>query len=264
MNKTAWIAVLLATATVVPAAERRRGRELHEGTPVTAESAASEKARTGIRAAASAGQVRQAGTGAPQSPVLLQLFRQGTMSAGYAQAVEDLPAGTMLTLFFITPDGRQTRNTTYKYDDGIQAGDWFKLPDIREFGPLWTNGIHVWDLWVEKPDGSTSHCLADFTVRYYRSASEIAQVVPLIKSTRIERADGRVTLVATGTFLDEKPLALMEDWVVPSAAISSHDQSEVRIELTAIPDFPANEFDSYLLTLAQGGASDTFPVRVIP
>lgn len=263
MKKTAFVAVLLATAIVATAAERRRGRELGEGTPVSGDAAASLKGRPAARAA-TASAVRQAGTGAPQSPVLLQLYRQGTMTVGYAQAVADLPKGTMLTLFFITPDGKQTRNTTYKYDNGILSGDWFKLPDIREFGPLWTNGIHVWDLWVETPDGATSHCLADFTVRYYRSPSEVAQIVPMITNYRVERADGRATLIANGVFLDEKPLALLEDWVVPSAAITSNSRSEIRIDLTAIPDFPAGDLSDYLLTVAQGGASDTLPVRITP
>lgn len=211
---------------------------------------------------ASASQPRFQSSQRPQGPVIPQMYRP---AAAWAVVTENLPPGVLIMMVTVSPDGQEIEHQPLRYDDGLEAGESIQLPTFETVGPLWTKGVWTLHLLVTMPDGSESQTSADFTTgNYYRNERERSELIPLVRSYRFVRADGGLTLEITGRFTSDRPTVLLEDVIVPREAVTSVSNDLIRVNLNAVPNFRNADLADHLLTVAQGGWTDSLPIRYVP
>ncbi len=211
------------------------------------------------RAAASLG--KKAATPV-QAPGVIQTNLMDASNVVWFVTAEALPRGTEIYPFVVFPDGTEMPLEGITLTEDLAAGESFDMPNVRKFGPFWPSGLMTYGV-VVVVDGSDTQTAADFPVAAARNYDDVTRMVPRIASTFEGVSDGNMVLSIRGTFTSERPYVLLEDMVVPRAAVQLSD-SEIRVNLSAVPGLDLSVMQELLLTVGQSNWCDTAVFRHLP
>ncbi|WP_321473997.1 hypothetical protein [uncultured Paludibaculum sp.] len=222
-----------------------------------------------------------------QAPGVLQLnlfegYRSGRES--YFVATRTIPNGSELQEFIYLPDNQQLalNPITFKYD--IAPGESITLTNIKDFGFFWERGLTAYAIRITLPDGTETWTGTDFPTddwegSYYRTFADLPYVLPGITGTREYLENGATMVEIKGHFWTDIPVhVVFEDLVIPAEAVHILDATTVVVNLSqasgyywdsGVGDLVQQTFDpttvrGYLLTVGQGGFTDTLPFRHTP
>ncbi len=281
LRRLSIIAIIAASSATLFAqrAERAQSETLKFTQPGRANSAltsASHTRKVPAAAATAAGNLNRgvlatatedASTPA-QAPGVTQMNLWDTGREAYFVATETLPVGTTIqaTIEFptsSTEDRRFFTLDTLNVVEDLPPGFSLVLPGIKTLGDFWRKGLTVYNVWVTKPGGSATISSYDFATRsYYRNASDVSYFTPRIDSVREFTDSGSTLVELKGSFLTSGTTYIVfEDIVAPAESVTIVDQSTIRVNLNKVPGIDTTLMKGSLLTIGQGGWSDTFPFR---
>lgn len=222
-----------------------------------------------------------------QAPGVLQLnlfegFRSGREC--YFVATRTIPTGSTLQPFLYMPDNQQLALNPVTFDYDIAPGESIGLTDIKDFGFFWQSGLTAYAVKVTLPDGTetwtgTDFPTSDWQTPYYRIFDDLPYVLPGITNVREYLDNGATMVEIKGRFWTGIPVhVVFEDLVIPPDSVQIVDDSTVRVNLSqasgyywgkSVNDLVQQTYDpsimkNYLLTVGQGGFTDTLPFRHTP
>lgn len=222
-----------------------------------------------------------------QAPGVLQLnlfeaYRSGREC--YFVATRTIPSGSVLQEFIYLPDNQSLALNPVSFDYDIAPGESLGLTDIKDFGFFWERGLTAFAVRIRLPDGTETWTGTDFPTSdsqsaYYRIYDDLPYVLPGITNVREYLDNGNTMVEIKGRFWTDIPAhVVFEDLVVPPDSVHIVNAETVVVNLdqafgyhwdAAAGDLVQQTFDptimkGYLLTVGQGGFTDTMPFRHTP
>jgi hypothetical protein len=233
-----------------------------------------------------------ASAGLVQAPGVVQINLFESYNSGreaYFVATSYIPSGSTIQAFLVLPDDSELDLEVVKFNYEISPGESFVLPDLKKTGFFWKYGLTNIGIEVTNPSGEKSVSIVDFPTAdwqgsYFRDVTDVQRMVPGIESYREYLEDGKLKVEIKGRFLTaSKPIVVFEDLVAPPSAITAPDSSTIIVDTTQLVGYTYDPSDStadsngmvkrtfdptvmkgYLLTVGQGGYTDTLPFRHTP
>ncbi len=222
-----------------------------------------------------------------QAPGVLQMnlfegFRSGRET--YFVATRTIPSGSVFQQFIYLPDEQQLALSAVPFSYDMAPGESLTLTNIKDFGFFWEYGLTAYAVKITLPDGTetwtgTDFGTADWQGQYYRKFEDLPFVIPGLTSAREYLDNGATMVEIKGRFrTDLTAHVVFEDLVVPSNAVQVLDATTIVVNLSqaygyyydsGVGDLVQQTFDptrvkGYLLTVGQGGFTDTLPFRHTP
>lgn len=222
-----------------------------------------------------------------QAPGVLQMnlfegYKSGRET--YFVATRTIPSGSVFQQFINLPDNQQLALSAVRFNYDVAPGESLTLTNIKDFGFFWEYGLTAYAIKITLPDGSetwtgTDFGTADWQGQYYRKFADLPYVIPGLTGAREYLENGATMVEIKGRFRTDLPVhVVFEDLVVPSNSVQVLDATTVLVNLSAaygyyydsgVGDLVEQSFDptrvkGYLLTVGQGGFTDTLPFRHTP
>ena len=261
--KPGYMAVLLCALSAAGHAGegRRQAIELR-----SVAEPAGRTGRTGLlaprEASAKMAGARRAADPLPQAPGVIQLNLFDRSHIVWFVNTQRLPANTLLEAFLLLPDDRELALEPWRLTEALPAGSTLELPQIRVFGDFWPEGLVTFAM-ILTVNGRETQTAADFPVNAKRGFEAVTNMVPRVDSALQSLADRNVYMTLRGVFRGEAPQLVIEDVVVPESAIRYSDR-EIVVNLSAVSGLDLGGLQESLVTVGQGGWSDTYIFRYIP
>ena len=112
-------------------------------------------------------------------------------------------------------------------------------------------------------DGRETQAAADFPVNAKRGYEAVTNMIPRIDSALQSLTDRNIYMTFWGSFRGETPKLVIEDVVVPPAAMRASER-EIVVNLSAVRGLDLGGLQESLVTIGQGGWSDTYIFRYVP
>ncbi|QOY85785.1 hypothetical protein [Paludibaculum fermentans] len=222
-----------------------------------------------------------------QAPGVLQMnlfegYKSGRET--YFVATRTIPSGSTLQQYIYLPDNQQLALSSVKFSYDIAPGESLALTNVKDFGFFWEYGLTAYAVKITLPDGTetwagTDFGTADWQGLYYRKFADLPFVIPGLTGAREYLDNGATMVEIKGRFrTDLTAHVIFEDLVVPSNAVQVLDATTIVVNLSqaygyyydsGVGDLVQQTFDptrvrGYLLTVGQGGFTDTLPFRHTP
>lgn len=199
--------------------------------------------------------------------VQVNLFDSGREA--YFVLTETLPAGSVVQFFILPPDNEQEwAMEALEAAEDLPPGYSFYLPGIKTLGDFWQAGLTTYLVIVSQPGKPDSMSATDFaTGDYFRDIVDVDYLVPGINWWKQFWSGSGHWLEINGRFNPgAKTYVVLEDLVVPQDAIWIPEGSSdtIFVDLARVPDFDLDLLKGYLLTVGQGGWTDTAQFRFTP
>ncbi len=199
--------------------------------------------------------------------VQVNLFDSGREA--YFVLTETLPTRSVVQFFILPPDNEQEwALEALEAAEDLPPGYSFYLPGIKTLGDFWQSGLTTYLVIVSQPGKPDSMSATDFaTGDYVRDIVDVDYLVPGINWWRQFWSESSHWLEIKGRFIPgAKTYVVLEDRVVPQDAILIREGSNdtIFVDLSRVPDFDLDLLKGYLLTVGQGGWTDTVQFRFTP
>jgi hypothetical protein len=204
----------------------------------------------------------------PQAPGLVQFNYSDTNRTAWFVVTERIPWGTTFRFQMYPPIGSQSKplEVTVKADaeDGedLLPGSDYLLPQIPDFGDFWINGYVTYNMVVETPNGNRSHSAAEFRINYPQRYEDLLSPVIFAINSNIVNRD--ILLTIEGAFEPDPVVIAIDNYVVPSDAITRPSEEVIRVNLRRVPGFSLDLRRDYLVTVGQIGWTDTRVYAHVP
>ncbi|MBN9656961.1 MAG: hypothetical protein J0H49_02210 [Acidobacteria bacterium] len=222
-----------------------------------------------------------------QAPGVLQMnlfegYKSGRET--YFVATRTIPSGSLFQQFINLPDNQQLALSAVRFKYDMAPGESLTLTNIKDFGFFWEYGLTAYAIKITLPDGTetwtgTDFGTADWQGQYFRKFEDLPYVIPGLTGAREYLDNGATMVEIKGRFRTDLPVhVVFEDLVVPRESVQVLDATTVLVNLSAaygyyydsgVGDLVEQTFDptrvkGYLLTVGQGGFTDTLPFRHTP
>ncbi len=214
--------------------------------------------------------------GLPQAPGVLQInTADRDLTTAFINS-DVIPKDTIFTLQ-IYPHTALTDSPTAKplevtatATEDLQPGGVFTFPKIPIFGAFWPDGAVTYNLIVDA-NGTRTHSAGQFLVGNAYWTYDDLNIAPLIYEFHEELSNRHVLLHIPGQYGQDPVTVVLNSpdlgspLVVPASATSvSSDLTTLVVDLTQVPGMLLDRFGEFVVTVGQGGWSDTRVYTHIP
>lgn len=210
----------------------------------------------------SRGKVKSIDATVPQAPGVLQINTSDRDRTAWFVITDVIPKGSQI-IAYVAPDGDNfLKLGPVTADEDLRPGRSFALPKLPDFGVFWPNGITTYDV-VVRINGQNTHSAADFAVGGARNYDDLGVVLPLIYQWREDIVDRQLILTIEAELTADPVQIVLEDLVVPQSAITRNGGT-LKVNLSKVPGSRLDLYQDFLMTIGQGGYSDTRVFTHVP
>ena len=251
---------IVSVLLIAPVWGQSPRRTVDAGRVAQAERRVDRPARVRARGALLAGESQASAPG--QAPGVIQTNLLDASNLVWFVTVDKLPAGTALSPFVVFPDGTEMPLTGFTLTEDVAAGSSFDMPNIRKFGQFWPEGLMTYGMTVTLR-GRDTQAAADFPVFSARDYDSVAKMVPRITTNSEFVTNGDAMVRVQGAFTSDMVYVVLDDLVAPRGAVRV-SPTEITVNLSKVPGLDLGVMREFLLTVGQGGWSDTAVFRHTP
>lgn len=205
----------------------------------------------------------KAATKPAQAPGVLQINLQDSGRRAWFVTTAPIPKGSSVDVIISLDNQSTLQLDTVQFTEDATPGQSYALPSVGSFGDFASDSVVTYAVLVAI-NGNQTQAAADFTVGAARTYNDLASVVPLIVAT-VQSISGNRDLLLTirGAFTSDPVSVVLDGTAAPAGAITI-SRNQIDVDLSRVPGLDLTSSWDYLLTVGQGGWSDTAVYRYIP
>ena len=200
----------------------------------------------------------------PPAPGVVQIqVVEGNVFA-YFVVTSTIPAGSTVSGAITIDNNSELDFDSVQFTSDSGPGDYLVLPSLSSLGDLWPTGVVTYtvDVTVNK---TMTEASGQFLSGESFGYGDLTKFAPIITGTSQKIAGNKdMILVINGVFTSDTPLVVLEATIPPPSAITRVSSTEIDVDLSQVSGLDLTTLNEYLLTVGQGGFSDTLLYRYAP